>query len=99
MSKRRIKYYSPKRRKVYAQGDPIDALTLFELFNWHCYICKKPIDRYRRCPDWKAATIDHHVPLAQGGKHTWDNVVPAHLKCNTAKGSSHNLGLALDTPG
>jgi 5-methylcytosine-specific restriction endonuclease McrA len=99
MSRRRVKYYSPKRRKVYAQGDPIDALTLFELFNWHCYICKKPIDRRRRCPDWKAATIDHFVPLALGGGHTWDNVVPAHLKCNTAKGTSHGLGFALDTGG
>lgn len=81
-----IKYYSPKRRAVYAKGDTIPALVLFELFNWTCYLCKKPIDRRRRCPDWGAATIEHVIPLSQGGQHVWSNVVPAHLRCNTMKG-------------
>jgi 5-methylcytosine-specific restriction endonuclease McrA len=30
-------------------------------------------------------TIDHVMPLAKGGNHTWDNVKLAHLKCNGAK--------------
>lgn len=84
--KKPIRYYSPKRRKVYASGDDINALILFELFNWTCYLCEGPIDRHRRCPDWLAATIEHIVPLAHGGTHTWDNVAPAHLKCNLNKG-------------
>lgn len=83
-----IKYYSPKRRAVYAQGDSIDALTLFNLFDWHCYLCKTPIDPRRRCPDWRAATIEHIVPIGAGGTHTWDNVVPAHYKCNMDKADS-----------
>ena len=84
--KRPIKYYSPKRRAVYAQGDEIDALTLFNLYGWTCYLCKAPIDPHKRTPDWKAATIEHIVPLAQGGTHTWDNVAPAHYRCNQQKG-------------
>jgi 5-methylcytosine-specific restriction endonuclease McrA len=83
-----IKYYSPKRRAVYAQGDTIDALTLFSLFDWNCYLCKEPIDPRRRCPDWRAATIEHVVPIGAGGTHTWDNVVPAHAKCNFDKADS-----------
>lgn len=92
MSKNRrhkpIRYYSPKRRAVYAEGDDIKPLILFELFNWKCFLCKKPIDKRRRCPDYWAATVEHLVPLSQGGKHEWSNVVPAHLYCNLMKGDS-----------
>lgn len=84
--KKPIRYYSAKRRKVYAMGDDIDALTLFNLFDWTCIICKGEIDSRRRCPDWRAATIEHIVPIAKGGTHTWDNVGPAHYKCNMEKG-------------
>lgn len=80
-----IKYYSASRRKVYAHGDDIDAVTLFELFGWTCIICNENIDYRRRCPDWRAATIEHIVPISKGGTHTWDNVAPAHLRCNLDK--------------
>lgn len=83
--KKPIRYYSPKRRAVYARGDNIDALLLFDLHGWICYLCREKIDKKYRCPDWRAATIEHVVPLASGGTHTWDNVVPAHLKCNLNK--------------
>jgi 5-methylcytosine-specific restriction endonuclease McrA len=84
--KKPIRYYSANRRKVYHAGDSIPALLLFELFNWRCFLCKEPIDRYRRCPDWRAATIEHIIPISQGGTHTWDNVAPAHYYCNMSKG-------------
>jgi 5-methylcytosine-specific restriction endonuclease McrA len=84
--KKPIRYYSPKRRAIYSKGDEIPALLLFELFGWTCYLCKQPIDRRKRCPDWRAGTIEHLIPLAEGGTHTWDNVVPAHAKCNFDKG-------------
>lgn len=83
--KKPIRYYSPRRRKVYSRGDTINALTLFNLFGWTCYLCREPIDKTRRCPDWKAATIEHLTPISMGGTHTWDNVVPAHYKCNMEK--------------
>lgn len=84
--KKPIRYYSPKRRTVYANGDDIPALLLFELFDWTCYLCKGPIDRHKRCPDWQAGTIEHLVPIHSNGTHTWDNTVPAHAKCNFDKG-------------
>ena len=84
---KRVKYYSANRRKVYANGDAIDALTLFMLHGWTCHLCNKQINPHKRVPDWQAATIDHIKPLAQGGKHTWDNVAPAHLICNLQKGA------------
>jgi len=92
VARRKIRYYSPKRRAIYSKGDEIDALVLFRLFDWKCILCGEKIDPRRRCPDWKAATIEHLKPISRGGTHTWDNVAPAHLKCNMDKG---NLNLDL----
>ena len=88
MARYKGKYYSPKRRAVYAKGDDIDHLTLFNLHGWTCVICKNPIDPARRLPDVLAATVEHLVPLCQGGTHTWDNVGPAHAECNFSKADS-----------
>lgn len=87
--KKPIKYYSPKRRAVYAQGDQIDHLTLFELYAWTCYICREPINRHLRNPHRRAATVEHIIPLCKGGTHTWDNVAPSHAECNFRKGDSY----------
>lgn len=84
--KKPIKYYSAKRRAIYAQGDEIDALTLFELHGWICWVCKQPINKYLRLPNYWAATIEHIVPLCKGGTHTWDNCAPSHAICNFMKG-------------
>lgn len=31
-------------------------------------------------------SVDHIIPLAKGGPHTWENVQVAHLMCNSEKG-------------
>jgi len=93
VARRKIRYYSPKRRAIYSKGDEIDSLVLFRLFDWKCILCGEKIDPRRRCPDWKAATIEHLKPISRGGTHTWDNVAPAHLKCNMDKGDL-NLDLS-----
>lgn len=82
------RYYSPKRRAIYAKGEKIDALELFEKYNWICNICNTKIENHRRFPDCMAATIEHVIPLSKGGTHTWDNVRPAHAKCNFEKGDA-----------
>lgn len=83
-----VKYYSPKRRKIYAQGDNISAIVLFELHAWTCCICKRPINKFLRVPNYEAATVEHIIPISKGGTHTWDNVAPAHYGCNMGKGNS-----------
>lgn len=44
-----------------------------------CQYCRKNYPR----PE---LTLDHVVPVSQGGKSTWDNVVCCCLKCNLKKG-------------
>ena len=31
-------------------------------------------------------SLDHIIPMAKGGSHTWDNVQIAHRRCNSLKG-------------
>jgi 5-methylcytosine-specific restriction endonuclease McrA len=38
------------------------------------------------CGSNKRLTLDHVIPKAQGGSHTWENVVAACERCNSAKG-------------
>lgn len=79
------KYYSPKRRAIYARGDDIDHLTLFNLCEWICFVCKEKIDPSKRFPDPMAATVEHIIPLKDGGSHTWDNVSCSHAECNFSR--------------
>lgn len=54
-----------------------------------CYICKRITTKKKRTAQGKRpklmATIDHVVPIAAGGGHTWDNVRVACWKCNAKK--------------
>lgn len=76
--------YSKKRRRVYA-NKKIDHLSVFEWHDWTCAICGGKIDRNLRLPHQMAATIEHIVPISRGGKHEFENVAPAHAKCNFSK--------------
>ena len=40
--------------------------------------------------------IEHIIPISKGGSHTIDNIVPAHLACNTRKRNRHCIPLRPD---
>jgi len=48
-----------------------------------CHLCGGPISSAAE------ADLDHILPLAQGGKHTRDNLAPAHRRCNRIKRGLH----------
>lgn len=81
-----VRKYSPKRRRLYREGEEIDRFAVFERDGWICCVCDTLIDRTLRFPNEMAATLEHIVPLALGGTHTWDNVGTSHAKCNWLKG-------------
>lgn len=62
---------------------------VFERDGWRCGLCHKKVDHRLRYPHPKSASVDHIVPLSQGGTHTYANVHCAHLRCNLIK---HNRG-------
>lgn len=69
----------------------ITLATLYERDKGICYICK------REC-DWNDKkgftvgktypTIEHLIPLARGGKHSWSNVRLACHECNSKKSAT-----------
>lgn len=65
---------------------------LYRRDNGTCYLCGgrcnyedyTVIDGNFIAGDWYPS-IDHVIPLAKGGKHSWDNVMLAHRLCNSRK--------------
>lgn len=86
------------RRRLKIQAAFVDDdISLEEVFRRDkgiCHICGMACDWNDHA--WKGnvfitgrlyPTIDHVVPLARGGEHSWENVRLAHLCCNSAKGA------------
>jgi 5-methylcytosine-specific restriction endonuclease McrA len=72
---------SGRRRamKLATQVEPVDYAVILERHGMQCHICKAPIES-------KAVLhFDHVVPLVRGGTHTYDNIKPAHSRCNLSK--------------
>ncbi|MEV4440827.1 HNH endonuclease [Streptomyces sp. NPDC049577] len=65
--------------------EDVDPLDVLDDHNWHCHLCARPIPRDVHFLDPEAATVDHVVPLARGGTHTYVNMRPAHRRCNASK--------------
>jgi 5-methylcytosine-specific restriction endonuclease McrA len=55
---------------------PLTTRTVIARDGGVCAYCNDPAD-----------TMDHIVPRAQGGPHTWENCVAACRRCNHRKGS------------
>lgn len=54
-----------------------------------CYLCGKLCDwddRHDNIVGANYPSIDHVIPIARGGLHSWGNVRLAHHGCNSAKG-------------
>ena len=66
----------------------VEPDSIFARDKWLCQICFRPIPKFVSSPyDPQRATIDHRLPLAAGGNHTYTNLQSAHLGCNSAKGA------------
>lgn len=78
-AKRRVR----KRKLPYEDVDPA---LVFNRDAGICGICGEPV-----APDnWH---LDHIVPLAAGGSHTYGNLQVAHPSCNLSKGARLDLAI------
>ena len=62
-------------------------LAILERDGWVCHICTLPIDPTVQWPAVDSPTVDHVIPLAQGGSNDADNLAAAHAYCNNVKHS------------
>lgn len=50
-----------------------------------CALCGEPIDYTLKWPDPMSFVVDHIVPIAKGGSHTFENTQACHASCNSKK--------------
>lgn len=80
--------YNSKRRAAEkgVAAENIDPISVFDRDGWKCQLCQRSTPRrLRGTYQDNAPELDHIVPLAVGGQHTWGNVHCACRKCNIEK--------------
>jgi 5-methylcytosine-specific restriction endonuclease McrA len=91
--------YKSRRRAIErgAHADRIDPIKVFDRDKWLCHLCGTKTPKHLRGSyDDKAPELDHVVPLACGGTHTWGNVKCSCRKCNRIKADKPLGQLAMD---
>lgn len=78
-----------RRNKGYIEY--VDRLVVYERDKGICHICGEPIADQK----WE---IDHKIPLARRGEHSYDNVGLAHLTCNRRKSARLRTDLLASPP-
>lgn len=73
-------------RKYHNQKTPAFKRRIYFKTDGFCGVCGEWIDLREKYPSKKSMSIDHIVPRAKGGSHSFDNLQPAHLGCNESKG-------------
>lgn len=79
-----------KRLRRHAlRSRPYEQVGLWEIGErdgWVCQLCRKPVDRTLSPRHKWAKTLDHIVPVLDGGCHVRTNLQLAHRTCNSRKG-------------
>lgn len=96
---RRVKtnhYYSmkkDKRRKkaMTEESSQINVRSLYERDGGVCWLCGGLCDLGADPNSDKYPSVDHVVPIADGGLDEWDNVRLAHRWCNTKRGDRQSV--------
>lgn len=52
---------------------------------WRCQLCGKRVNKVLQHPHPMSWSLDHVIPIARGGEHSYANTQLAHLVCNIIK--------------
>lgn len=77
--------HTRRARKKNAFVAKVYRKKTFERDGYRCHICKAKTNPNAKVPNPKAPTLDHIIPLAQGGTHEPLNVATACFRCNHLK--------------
>lgn len=93
-------YKTLRRRRELAEYEAIDPIQVLTRDRWVCQLCGIKTPRaLRGTNEPNAPELDHVIPLALGGSHTWGNLQCLCRTCNGKKGarSQGQLGLPIYT--
>lgn len=76
----RLEEMKRRARKRAAFVEDVHALVVLEMDDGECGICGEDVDPF-------AFDVDHIIPLALGGAHSYVNVQASHPLCNRSKGA------------
>jgi hypothetical protein len=80
------------KRRLTTRGitaEDIDPILVFDRHEWQCAYCRCDTPRDKRGTyDDDAPELDHVVPIAKGGEHSYANV---QLLCRACNGSKVDL--------
>lgn len=86
---RRISKGVREARKRGNGYEPVNPIRVFERAGWRCYLCGRETPRaLRGTCESNAPEVDHIVPIAKGGRHTYANTACACRACNQTKSDS-----------
>lgn len=86
---RRIKTNTPRNQRMFTMMD------IAKRDGRRCHLCGKHVDMDLGHMDAMGPTLDHLIPVSEGGKHTPENVALAHRSCNSRRGTSGPAQLLL----
>ena len=77
------------RRRAMRLSAFIEDVSLSVVIDIHgavCVVCATAIDVTLAHPHPMSKSLEHVIPLARGGEHSYNNCAPSHLRCNISKG-------------
>lgn len=80
-SKRSV-YLRRVRKVSNGECEKFSSLEIFNRDKWICQICKNKVNKKLKHPDPMSPSLDHIIPISQGGLHVRKNVQLTHLRCN-----------------
>jgi hypothetical protein len=85
--------YRKRARRAGAEYEPVSVQKVMDRDGWRCQICGRRTPKNLRgtCKP-NAPELDHIIPFAMGGPHTYSNVQCACRACNAAKGGTQVVG-------
>jgi 5-methylcytosine-specific restriction endonuclease McrA len=78
-----------KKQKAAKRAVTVETVSPLKVFmrdGWKCHLCGGMTDKSKRGSlHPNAPELDHIVPIAKGGEHSYANTACAHKRCNAAK--------------
>jgi 5-methylcytosine-specific restriction endonuclease McrA len=84
--KAKIKDDRRRAMKLEAFIEDVDLAVVLEIHGPSCVVCAGQIDLDLSHPHPMSVSLEHVIPLARGGEHSYANCAPSHLRCNISKG-------------